>query len=102
MSVIAIAGEASRIASGQVTDYLARIRRPGDHAIVDLSGLRLLDASGIQALLRCDDTCAADGTSLHLTGALGDPARLLQISDLPMYATVEEAINVVRASARHS
>ncbi|MFI6180570.1 hypothetical protein ACIA8R_33890 [Nonomuraea sp. NPDC051191] len=49
MSVIAIAGEASRITSGQVTDYLARIRRPGDQVIVDLSGLRLLDASGIQA-----------------------------------------------------
>ncbi|WP_223167286.1 STAS domain-containing protein [Nonomuraea sp. SYSU D8015] len=102
MSVIAVAGEVDRTNSAQLADYIERIRRPGDHMVFDLAELTFLDSSGLRALLLCAQECGADGVGLHLAAAQGAPARLLTITgvdrQVPMHATVEEAITAVLAT----
>ncbi|MEV0387177.1 STAS domain-containing protein [Nonomuraea sp. NPDC050643] len=99
MSVIAIAGEADRTSCEQLADYLGRVRRPGDHVVVDMSRLSFLDSSGLHVLLLCARTCADDDARVHLAAAHGAPARLLEITEvsahLPVHDTVEQAITAI-------
>ncbi|GIH95947.1 STAS domain-containing protein [Planobispora siamensis] len=96
LSLIALAGEIDRTTSAQLADYVARVRRAGDHVVFDLTELRFLDSSGLRVLLMCAQACAAEGVQVHLAGARAAPARLLTTTGLgghlPVHAEVEQAI----------
>ncbi|MGP3963260.1 STAS domain-containing protein [Nonomuraea sp. 3N208] len=98
-SLIAVGGEADLTTSGQLADYINRIRRPGDHMVFDLTELSFLDCSGLRVLISSARQAAAEDAGVRLAGARGAPARLLEIvrihALLPVYNTVEQALAAV-------
>ncbi|SNT55778.1 anti-sigma B factor antagonist [Streptosporangium subroseum] len=103
-SLIAVGGEVDLATSGQLADYIDRIRRPGDHMVFDLTELSFLDCSGLRVLMSSARQAAADDAGVRLAGVRGTPARLLQIvrvhALLPVYNTVEQALATVLTIAR--
>ncbi|MGI5290070.1 STAS domain-containing protein [Nonomuraea polychroma] len=104
--LIAVGGEADLTTSGQLAHYINRVRRPGDHVVFDLSELSFLDCSGLRVLISSARRAAAEDADVHLAGARGAPARLLEIvrihALLPVYNTVDQALAAVLTVARTS
>ena len=104
LTLVCLDGELDRTNSAHLADYLDRVHRTGDYVVFDLTELRFCDSSGLHVLLARARACQAARATVHLAGARGVPARLLQITGvdghLPVHATVEQAITAAPAS-RH-
>ncbi len=68
-TVVALAGELDLTGEEQVREAVMACR--GERVVVDLSGLELIDARGVAALLEADRLLAEAGGSMQLRGARG-------------------------------
>ncbi|MGW0802565.1 STAS domain-containing protein [Nonomuraea sp. NPDC002799] len=95
-SLIAVGGEIDIATSGRLARYVNRVRRPGDHVVLDLTEVSFLDCAGLRALMSIARRAAAGHAGTRLAGVRGGPARLLQLvrlhALLPVYGTVEQAL----------
>jgi anti-sigma B factor antagonist len=92
VTVVAIAGELDIATGGQLRGMLKQLvsdRRI--RLVVDTSGLRFCDSSGLEVLLEgLDDTVRAGGT-LHLTGVHGTLGVVLDATRLRDAFRIEDA-----------
>jgi anti-sigma B factor antagonist len=65
-------------------------------AVIDLSGLRFIDASGVHGLVDARDVLAANGTTLALAAAQPTVARMFTLTGLgqlvPVYRQLADAL----------
>ncbi|SEG96074.1 anti-anti-sigma factor [Nonomuraea solani] len=77
-------------AASPSADELQHVLRPGEHVVLDLSELTLIDSSGLHVLLDCHRHCTEQQRSLHLSAVRSTPARLLRVTRVdqhpPMHA----------------
>ena len=99
--VLAVSGE---LDLANVPSLRARLKTATETAknlvVVDLSGLRYIDLSGINALLEARRTFARGGRSIVLAAASPLVQRILEIlgleRDLPVFLTVDTAVESFR------
>ena len=95
-TLVELSGEADVTNSDQLRDLLdAEVAKEPGHLIIDLSGLRFMDSSGLHALLRANRGLDRQGGVLSLVAPQEAVARMLRLTAadrlIPVYATVEEA-----------
>ena len=95
-TLVELSGEADVTNSDQLRDLLdAEVAKEPRHLIIDLSGLRFMDSSGLHALLRANRGLDRQGGVLSLVAPQEAVARMLRLTAadrlIPVYATVEEA-----------
>lgn len=78
--VIVVAGEVDMASAPQLADCLNHY--PNTNVIVDLSGVTLLDSSGINVLVHAYKRLRATGRSLQTTGEHDIVLRVLEVSGL--------------------
>lgn len=88
---IALAGE---IDHANADDLFARLALeleevPAQIVVVDLSGVRFIDSSGLRLLLRSKEAAEGCGASFVLRGLRPQAHRLLAVSGLTEHFTVE-------------
>jgi anti-sigma B factor antagonist len=69
VAVIRVSGELDYSTTPRLVEAIARLPRPGQHMIFDLSELRFCDSSGLGAMIAAYKTTAAGGGNLYVTGA---------------------------------
>jgi anti-anti-sigma factor len=79
---------------------LAALNREGAHLVVDALGVRFMDSSGVNALVRARERAERLGGSVHVVSAAPAVTRVLQITQLDrrlgLVATPEEAFACLR------
>jgi anti-anti-sigma factor len=95
-TLIELAGEADVTSSDALDDLLrAEARKRPRLLILDLSLLRFLDSSALQAIIRANRGLRANDGSLVLVNPRDAVARILEMTEvdriMPVCATVEEA-----------
>jgi len=97
---LSVAGDLDLAAVPSFLGYLNRASQGGVNLIVDLSGLRYIDSSGINTLLAVEKTFARAGRRIVLAAASPRMLRILKIISLeqilPLYPTVEAALASLR------
>ncbi|GAA1833265.1 hypothetical protein GCM10009682_59580 [Luedemannella flava] len=78
--VVALAGECDLAARDQLVAALREALDAGSTVTVDLSGLSFLDSSGIHELVSAHRTATRNGGALHVTGASGVVAQVLDLT----------------------
>lgn len=78
--VVSLFGQLDLANAERVRDALVGVE--ADTVVVDLSGLRFLDSSGISALLVARKALAKSGCVLELRGAQGVVRRVLEVTGL--------------------
>ena len=91
--VVALSGESDVNTAGQLRDALLEQVTAGPvRVVVDLSGLRSLDSSGVYALLHAQEALIAGGGTLALACPQPVVARALELMgvdlQVPVYGTV--------------
>jgi anti-sigma B factor antagonist len=95
-TLVELAGEADVTSSGTLHALLAEetAKQPG-LLIVEMSGLRFLDSSALQVILRANLALVRDGGRLALVSPSDVVARVLHMTEadrlIPVYASVAEA-----------
>jgi anti-sigma B factor antagonist len=80
---VRLTGELDLATVDQLLDTIERVRRRGrPDVVLDLTGLRFCDASGLRAFLSMHRQLRADGGGLTVTGARPVVRRLLSLTDL--------------------
>jgi anti-anti-sigma factor len=97
-TLVELAGEADVTSSDTLHALLeAEARKKPRLLIIDLSRLRFMDSSALQAILRAHRVLAKDGGVLALVSPHNAVARILQMTEadriLPVYASVQEAVD---------
>lgn len=75
---IAVHGELDRKSSHHLEETIVHLTAPGDEIVIDLSEVVLLDATGLEALLRAGDHAVSRGATVALEGL---PARFHRLLD---------------------
>lgn len=95
---VLLAGRLDARAAGDVRDTLHAVLAVGsDRLVVDLSGLELLDATGLGVLVGAHHRARRDGRELVLRGTPTRIARLLRMSRLHRVLILEPAAQRVSA-----
>jgi anti-sigma B factor antagonist len=94
-TVLALSGEVDVTNSNQLRDLLdAEVAKLPRHLIIDLSGLRFMDSSGLHAILRANRALGHQGGVLSLLAPQEPVARMLRLtaSDrlIPVYTSLKE------------
>jgi anti-sigma B factor antagonist len=97
-TLVELAGEADVTVSETLHALLeAQTRKRPGLLVIDMSGLRFMDSSALQAVLRARQVLARDGGRLALVRPHDTVARLLQMTEVdqlvPVYASVDEAVS---------
>ncbi|MGE2691058.1 STAS domain-containing protein [Mycolicibacterium pulveris] len=97
--VIRVTGEIDAANSREFIDYALRLSGQVHRLILDLSGIEFFGTAGFSALHALNARCVGARIEWALTPSAG-VARVLQLCDpdwdLPMYASVDEALSAVR------
>ncbi|MFD1938310.1 STAS domain-containing protein [Nonomuraea mangrovi] len=96
-TVITVAGDVDATTSTDLASYIEQTRRqPGDHLVLDLSGMPFLDSAGLSVLLTAHTFTREHGGTVHLADLQPAPARMLHITGIdthiPVHATVTDAL----------
>jgi anti-sigma B factor antagonist len=90
----------SRQVEWKIQELLSEERR---NIVLDLSGLTHIDSTGIGILVMCSGKAKFEGGDLRIAGAAGPVDEILHITKvseiIDMYASVDEALQVVRAQS---
>ena len=101
-TLVAVAGEIDLLTALQFRDELGAL--PDGDVVLDLSGVRLLAAAGLSVLLDLQDRQARLGAQVVLAAARPLVRRVLCMTgldrNLPMIATIDEAVAYVADAAR--
>ncbi|MEU4830686.1 STAS domain-containing protein [Streptosporangium sp. NPDC023615] len=82
-SVIALAGELDKLSSPRLQDVLAgQLDGGACHLVLDVSGLRFCDSTGLWTMLAFQRRAGASGGSLRLAGTYGVLERILTVTGL--------------------
>ncbi|MGC5009341.1 STAS domain-containing protein [Streptosporangium sp. DT93] len=82
-SVIAVAGELDKLSCPRLQDVLAgQLDGGACHLVLDVSGLRFCDSTGLWTMLAFQRRAGASGGSLRLAGAYGVLERILTVTGL--------------------
>jgi anti-anti-sigma factor len=97
-TLVELAGEADVTSSDTLQAMLdAEARKEPGLLIVDLSRLRFMDSSALQAILRAHRVLGDEGGVLALVSPHNTVARILQVTGadriVPIYASVQEAVD---------
>jgi anti-sigma B factor antagonist len=77
---LAISGELDALTVTDLRPELDKIvSEGGDRVVVDLSSLRLIDSSGVGALVSLFKRVRADGRGFEVTGTQGQPLSIFQV-----------------------
>jgi anti-sigma B factor antagonist len=102
--VVVLCGELDMAASAGAAAALAAAAACEPWVIVDLAGLRFIDASGLTALVRGRKQARHTGGNLLLAAPQRQVLRLLTLTRLtgvfPIHATVDEAATSARRTRR--
>jgi anti-anti-sigma factor len=100
-TLVAVSGELDLLTAPQFRDELGVV--PDGDVVLDLSGVRLLAAAGLSVLLDLQDRQARVGAQVVLAAAPPLARRVLCMTglegNLPMIATIEEAVAFVAGAA---
>lgn len=90
--VLRLAGELDLAGAPALSDHVDHLLDGGRHRIlVDLSELEFCDSTGLGALVRGHNRCAADGGWLRLTAPSPQMTRLLALTGLGEVLMPQEA-----------
>ncbi|WUI02763.1 STAS domain-containing protein [Spirillospora sp. NBC_00431] len=68
-TLVSVEGELDGSAVEEFDNYLTRVRQgPGDHLVVDLSEVAMLDSAAVRAITRIQSYAAQHGGSVRLAG----------------------------------
>jgi anti-sigma B factor antagonist len=94
--LVTVAGEIDIATVPQLRAQLAELTGSGPPLVVDLGGVRFIDASGLGALAAAARSAAGSGAGLHVVSAGDRVRRLFAITGLdqqiPLARTVTEAL----------
>jgi anti-sigma B factor antagonist len=83
--VIRVAGELDLPGCSDLEAALAEAERSrGEQIVVDLDGLRFIDACGLHTLLAASRRSASNGSRLRLTRGTGEVARMFRLTLLDL------------------
>lgn len=79
-ATLRIFGELDAVSVPEIRPELDRIVADGDkRVVVDLSGLRLVDSSGVGAIVSLFKRVRAEGREFDVTGVQGQPLQIFQV-----------------------
>jgi anti-anti-sigma factor len=97
---LSLSGEVDLANASELLAHFKAVVQAEDNLIVDMSGLRYLDSSGIKALLNAYQQFTQIKRRMVLAAAAPWVHRILTITGLdqlmPMFPTVEEALSNIR------
>jgi anti-sigma B factor antagonist len=89
-----ILGNSSRDVEMQIAELL---RENTKKIILDITGVTMLDSTGVGILVVCEGKVTKAGGQLHVAGATGVVEDILQTTNVgklvPLFPTVAEAVN---------
>ncbi|KAB2352203.1 STAS domain-containing protein [Actinomadura rudentiformis] len=97
VTVVVVAGNVDLGSAGDLAAYLDQTRRtPGEHLVLDLAEVRLIDSTGLQVLVNAHLHATAHHATLRLASTGPQVTRVLNITQLNahigVHATVEDAL----------
>jgi anti-anti-sigma factor len=96
-TLVAISGEVDIATVAELREHLRAI--PGRHTVVEMSGVELLSAAGLTALLELRDRLARVGARVVLAAGPACVRRVLTVSgldvELALAPTVEDAVTAL-------
>ena len=91
--VLHVRGELDAVSVEQIRDPLDRVAAAGHGAvIIDLSGLRVIDSSGIGSIVSLYKRVRAYGGSICVRGARDQPLAIFRLLKLDRVLAPEEAV----------
>jgi anti-sigma B factor antagonist len=97
-ALVALTGRLDVLGAGAAREALHAAVSAGDgRLVVDLSGVELLDATGLGVLVGAHRRARLDGRELVLRGASARVARLLKVTRLDRVITLAPAVSSVSA-----
>ncbi|WP_043641198.1 STAS domain-containing protein [Nonomuraea candida] len=78
--LITVIGEVDATNAGLLERHVRQESLPGLPAVIDCRLLTFMDSGGVRALTNLHATLTEQGTTLHLAGVHGLPARLLRMT----------------------
>jgi anti-sigma B factor antagonist len=95
-TVVAVSGELDIVTSRRFDEFLAEVRRDGDHIIIDLSAVDFMDTGSLAVIVGHWKQVTAGGGTLALAGARYRYTKTLWITGLadrlPLYESVDAAV----------
>ena len=95
-AVVAVSGELDIVTSRRFDEFLAEVRRDGDHIIIDLSAVDFMDTGSLAVIVGHWKQVTAAGGTLALAGARYRYTKTLWITGLadrlPLYDSVDAAV----------
>ncbi|MEV4570267.1 STAS domain-containing protein [Nonomuraea sp. NPDC049419] len=99
--LITASGEVDITNAARLETYVRRRMLSGRPVVLDLTLLTFMDSNGVRVIERLHAACAATGSTFHLAGVRGIPARLLQITGLwdvlDIHAGAADAVSAAQA-----
>lgn len=99
-AILSVSGELDLAAGPAFLGYLKRASDGGAHVVLDLSGLRYIDSTGINALLNAHAKFARTGRRIALAAVPPTIRRILGVvaveDVIPVFPTVEAALESLR------
>ena len=97
---VSVGGEVDLANASELLAHLKAVAEAEDHLIVDLSGLRYIDSSGLKVLVDAYRLFAASKRQMVLAATTGMVKKVLNIAGVgqivPMFPTVETALSAIR------
>jgi anti-anti-sigma factor len=99
--LISASGEVDITNAARLETYVRRRMLSGRPVVLDLTLLTFMDSNGLRVIERLHAACAETGSTFHLAGVRGIPARLLQITGLwdvlDIHAGAADAVSAAQA-----
>jgi len=94
--VVALHGDIDLLYSAHAREILLKATDEALAVVVDLSGVGMIDSSGVASLIEAYQTAKSLNTRFGLVAVGGTPLRVLQVARLekifPMYPTVADGV----------
>lgn len=96
-AIVRLAGELDMTAAPDLNACIDELLDDGHrHLLLDLRDLTFCDSTGISCFVRGDNTCAARGGWLRLTGFTGAVERVLRVTGLCDFLAYDANADAVR------
>jgi anti-sigma B factor antagonist len=99
---VSVSGEVDLANASELLGHLNAVAEADDHLIVDLSGLRYIDSSGIRALVDAHRLFTTVKRQMVLAATMGTVKKVVNIVGVdqmvPMFPTVDGALSALRRS----
>lgn len=91
--LVTVAGEIDIATMPQLRDELAELTASGRPLVVDLGGVRFIDASGLGALATAARNARASGAGLHVVSAGYQVRRLFALTGLDQHISLDRTVS---------